>query len=117
MFLDKRIIKITKNIRGEETYVHYIKRVIKNSGSSKGINIYRDGDFVVSVQPNKKNITNQSYMNFWGCYRIGSNIARPIPSKRKGNHQIYCFKHTVASISGGSTSLEQQQLTFDNFGK
>ena len=120
MFIDKRMIKITKNIRGEESYVHYIKRVIKNSGSSKGRNIYGDGDFVVFVQPNKKNITNQSYMNFRGCYRIGSNIARPIPSEGKGNQQNYRFKHTVASISslsGGSTSLEQQQLTFDNFGR
>ena len=54
MFIDKRVIKVTKNPRGKVCYVHHIKRAIKNSGSSKGRNTYGDGDFVVSAQANKK---------------------------------------------------------------
>ena len=71
MFIDKCMIKITKNISGKESYVHYIKRAIKNSGLSKGKNAYRYGDFVVSSQPNKNNITNQICINLGAILELG----------------------------------------------
>ena len=69
MFIDKCTIKITKYISGKESYIHYIRRVIKNSGLSKGINSYGYGDFVVFLQLNKNNIANQIYINL-GDYSI-----------------------------------------------
>lgn len=94
MFIEKRMRKITINNREDESYVHYIKRNIKNSGLSKGGNTYGNG---VSVVPARL-----------------SNMARVTLSKGKGRQQQYRFKHTAANLNDGAMSLKQQQLTFDN---
>ena len=97
MFIEQRMRKTTINNREEKSYVHYIKRNIKNSGLSKGVNTYGNG---VSVVP----------------ARI-SNTAWVMPSEGKGRQQKYRFKHTAVRLPDGGMSLEQQQLTYDNNNK
>jgi len=97
VFIEQRMRKTTINNREEKSYVHYIKRNIKNSGLSKGVNTYGNG---VSVVP----------------ARI-SNTAWVMPSEGKGRQQKYRFKHTAVRLPDGGMSLEQQQLTYDNNNK
>jgi hypothetical protein len=83
MFVEKRMRKIT--IREDESYVHYIKHNIKNSGLSKGGNTYGNGASVVPARL--------------------SNTARVMLSEGKGRQQQYRFKHSATAANNSMKNL------------